>query len=181
MKKSIGVKKAFTLIELIIVLILISITYFLVFSSNNFSIKEQKQNLNLENLKEFLFKNFKFENELKFFCIDDDLSCYVKIDNSVNENFKVEHFFKEAPVVYEYYKDETRLEYSKEKVTDHTYNVVFEFTINRDYKTNEFILDTLEDRIFVFNSIYEKPFIYENLNEAFETFRTNEIEVRDAF
>ena len=56
----IRVKKGFTLIELIIVIVLISTTYFLVFSNNNFNVKQDEKRLDLFNLKEYLIKNFQF-------------------------------------------------------------------------------------------------------------------------
>jgi len=58
--KLIRVKKSFTLIELIIVILIMSATYLLVFSTNSFNIKEQNQKLELDNLKDFLLKKFSF-------------------------------------------------------------------------------------------------------------------------
>ena len=66
----IRVKKSFTLIELIIVIILISTTYFLVFSNNNFHIKTDEKRLDLSSLKDYLMKNFEFEKDISFLCIE---------------------------------------------------------------------------------------------------------------
>lgn len=179
--RSIRVKRAFTLIELIIVLILVFSTYFIIFSNNSFKISEKKEPLTLENLKEQLLKNIQFEKELKFFCIEDDLSCYVKVDGIVNEKTKIKNFFSQRPDIYEYNNSKIRLEYFDEKIEDNSKDVFFEFIIDSDYKTNDFILEYLEEKVYVFNSIYEKPILYKNLNDAFDLFLDNETEVRDAF
>ena len=36
-------------------------------------------------------------------------------------------------------------------------------------------------RLAVYNSVYEKAKIYESINDAFEVFEKNKLEVRDAF
>lgn len=181
MQNSIRVKKAFTLIELIIVILLIGTTYYLVISNNSFKIEKKKENLTLENLKEFLIEKFPFEKNLDFFCIEKDLNCYVKVDDTFVEDFKVEKFFKTIPEVYEYSKIRTRIDFEDKRVNDETQRVCFDLKIDNDFKINEFILDDLQNSIYVFNSIYQKPKIYKNLDEVHEVFNTSEVEVRDAF
>lgn len=176
----IRVKKSFTLIELIIVIVLISTTYFLVFSNNNFNVKQDEKRLDLLNLQEFLLNNFKFENELTFSCIEEKFTCYVKVDGKLDKNFKVINFFKKIPDIYEYNNKEIKIEFDELRVDNRGFNVIFELKINRDYKINEFIIDTKDD-VIVFNSIFTKPLIYKSLNESFEVFKENKIKVKDAF
>jgi hypothetical protein len=52
--------------------------------------------------------------------------------------------------------------------------------INRDYKINEFIIDT-QDSVLVFNSIFTKPLVYKSLNASFEVFKENKTKVKDAY
>lgn len=177
----IRVKKAFTLIELIIVIILISTTYFLVFSNSTFNMKKDVEKLTLLNLKEYLLNNFEFEKELSFLCIEDEFSCYIKKDGILDKDFKVTNFFKTKPDIYEYNSDERKVEFEELRVDNVNHNVIFELKINNDYKTNEFIADTLDSEIFVFNSIFTKPKIYKFLYESIDTFIVNQKEVRDAF
>ena len=177
----IRVKKAFTLIELIIVIVLISTTYFLVFSNNSFSLKKSEKILDLFNLKEYLLNNFEFEKELSFLCIEDDFSCYIKKDGILDKDFKVTNFFKTKPDIYEYNSDERKVEFEELRVDNANHDVIFELKINSDYKTNEFMADTLNSEIFVFNSIFTKPKIYKSLNESFEVFNINKTKVKDAF
>lgn len=177
----IGVKKGFTLIELVIVILIISIVYLLIFSNNSFNIKNQEEKITLYNLKDFLLKNFDFEKELSFLCIEKDFSCYVKTDGKIVEDFKINHFFIKIPDIYEYNIEERRVNFKDLRIENFDYKVVFELKINSDYKTNEFILDTLENKVYVFNSIFTRPKLYETLNESFEAFNLSQIEVKDAF
>lgn len=177
----IRVKKAFTLIELIIVIILISTTYFLVFANNTFKMKKDEKKVTLLNLKEYLLNNFEFEKELSFLCIEENFSCYMKIDGILNKDFKITKFFKTKPDIYEYKKDERKVEFEELRVDNTNHNVIFELKINSDYKTNEFIADTLDSGVFVFNSIFTKPKIYKSLYESMDTFKINQEEVKNAF
>ena len=99
----------------------------------------------------------------------------------IEKDFKINNFFKKRPEIYEYNKQEKKLEFKELRVDNFNYEVIFELKINSDYKTNEFILDTLENEVYVFNSIFTKPKIYKSLNESFEIFNIDQVEVKDAF
>ena len=43
------------------------------------------------------------------------------------------------------------------------------------------IVDTLNEKVYLFNSIFNDVKVYTSLQEVFETFNTNQIEVQDAF
>jgi hypothetical protein len=179
--KLIRVKKSFTLIELLIVILIIGSTYFLIFSNSSFSVKKDEKIVTLFDLKDFLLTNFEFEKELSFICIDENFSCFIKVDDKVDKDFKIEKFFKIKPNIYEYNKDERKMEFEDLRIENFNYRVIFELKINSDYKTNDFIADTLDGKVYVFNSIFTKPKVYNSLNESFELFTLNQIEVRDAF
>ena len=179
--KLIRVKKGFTLIELFIVILIIGSTYFLIFSNSSFSVKKDEKKVTLLDLKEYLLNNFEFEKELSFICIDENFSCFVKVDDKVDKDFKIEKFFKIKPDIYEYNKDEKKVEFEELRVDNFNYRVIFELKINSDYKTNEFIADTLDSGVFVFNSIFTKPKIYKSLHESMDIFKINQEEVKNAF
>lgn len=179
--KLIRVKKSFTLIELIVVILIVSFTYVLIFSTNSFDMKKQNKKLDLYELKDFMIENFPFEKELSFLCIEENFTCFVKVDGYLNKDFKVEYFFKTKPDVYKYQKDEIKMKFQELRVENFNYEVIFELKINSDFKTNEFILDTLENEVYVFNSIFTKPKKYPSLNETYEVFNLQQIEVKDAF
>ncbi len=91
------------------------------------------------------------------------------------------NFFKKVPDVYEYSSSEKKVDFKELRVDNMSYNVIFELKINADYKTNEFIIDTKDNNVFVFNSIFTKPKIYKTLGESLEVFDINKTKVKDAF
>lgn len=177
----IRVKKGFTLIELIVVIILIMSAYFLIFSNSNFALKKEKIALSLENLREVMLENFEFNDELSFVCIEENYECFFKIDGKIDESSGIKNFFKDKPLVYEYNKELNSIEFAQIELNNTKQDIIFEFKINDDYKTNEFILDSYNDKVYIFNSIFKEPKIYSSLNEVKDDFEKNEIEVKNAF
>lgn len=177
----IKVKKSFTLIELIIVIILISVSYYLIFSNSNFKIQDRSKMISIVNIKAYMLKNFPYEDTLSLLCIEDDLSCYIRIDGKIDEELKIENLFKIKPDVYAYTKDEEILEFNTINIENISENVFFELNIDKDFKTNELIVDSLNDKVYIFNSIFPKTQVYNSLSEAFDNFNISQVEVQDAF
>jgi hypothetical protein len=175
------VKKSFTLIELIIVIILISISYYLVFSSSNFKLNNDYKKISFPKIKEYLMKNFEFENKISLVCIDENLVCYIKIDDKINPELKIENLFKTKPDVYEYTKEQELVSFNSIDINNITQDVFFKFEINSDYKSKDVIVDTLEEKIYLFNSLFKEAKVFNSLDELFETFNLNKVEVQDAF
>ena len=180
MKETIRVKKAFTLIEIIIVIFLIIIVTYLVFSNLNFN-TQKKYKVNLENIKSFMLQNFEFENELSLICIEDDaLDCYVIIDRNMNRDIKLENLFSEKPEVYNYDKDLSDFSFSEIRLNDIGYEPFFELKINNDRKHKNIVLDTLDKKVYLFSSILKDSEVFESTNEITDRFSDSEIEVKDA-
>ena len=175
------VKHAFTLIELIIVIILISASYYLMFSNSNFKTTNDKKTISLLNIKKYLLDNFEFENNLSLICINDKFTCFVKVDGVIDEDFKIDNLFIDKPDVYEYKRDEQIIDYESIDINNISQDVFFELKINSDYKFEDVIVDTLNENVYLFNSIFNDVKVYTSLQEVFETFNTNQIEVQDAF
>lgn len=71
-------RKAFSLIELLIVILIIGVVYTI--SVGNFEkVKEQSKKLTLENVKEYL-QSLEYENSAKLLCSDECSECEVIID-----------------------------------------------------------------------------------------------------
>lgn len=179
MKNSIKVYKAFTLIELIIVILLISLVYFLVFSSFDLK-KNQKKDLQIKDLKTYLLNNFSYENNLKFVCLDyESFPCYIFIDNALNEKVKIENLFMKEPRVYEYTKELKDFYLNEVKIENITYQTVFEIEFNKDYKHKDLVLE-VENKVYLFNSISNIVKEYKSTNEILDEFYDKSIEVKDA-
>ena len=175
------VKKACTLIELMVVILLIVVTYFLIFSNSSFKIKKDEIKLSLDNLQEILIKDFQFDKEIAFICIEENFECFIKIDGKLDPKPMVKNFFKEKPSIYEYNKEQKLLEFRQISINNSNENIIFELKINSDYKINEFVLDTNQDKVYIFNSIFKEAKIVDSLKSVLDIFTNNELEVRDAF
>lgn len=173
-------KKSFTLIELIIVILLISIVYFLAFSSFNVK-KEKEYKVNLENIKEFMLNKFSYENTLSLVCIENEIKeCYIFIDDNINKDIKIKNLFTQIPEVYNYNKDLNSYDFTKIRFDDIEYEPFFELKINSDRKQEDIILDTLDEKVYLFSSILKNAKVFKNTNEIIDEFFINEIEVKDA-
>lgn len=180
MKKSIRVKKAFTLIELVLVIILVSVIAILTASSFNFN-TQSKYKVNLENVKEFLLKNFDYNKKLSLTCIEDsDLNCFVFIDSQENKSIKIENLFTQVPNVYYYDKDLSEYEFKKIRLDEVEYEPFFQLEIDHDRKHKNIVLDTIDKKVYLFSSISKKPQVFENTNEIIDRFFDLETEVKDA-
>jgi prepilin-type N-terminal cleavage/methylation domain-containing protein len=175
------VKQGFTLIELIIVIILIAASYYLIFSKSSFKIVDDKKNISVENIKKYLLNNFEFEDELLLICINDKFTCFVKTDGIIDEDSKIVNLFKNKPDVYKYQKEEQIIDYEPIDINNISQDVFFELKINSDYKSEDIVVDTLNEKVYLFNSIFIDAKVYTSLQDVFETFNINQIEVQDAF
>lgn len=165
-----------------LVILLISLTYYFVYSKASFEIKDVKNQFSFIKIKSFLLNNFPYENSLSLVCIESNFDCYIVIDGKIDSKRKIENVFASVPEIYEYNKDQIRLEFEAIRVDDIDYDVIFKYELNSDNKLlEEFIMDTLDDKVYVFNSLNQKPSLYKSLNEAFDIFEQNILEVKDAF
>ena len=128
-----------------------------------------------------MLENFEFNDELSFVCIEENYECFFKIDGKIDESSGIKNFFKDKPLVYEYNKELNSIEFAQIELNNTKQDIIFEFKINDDYKTNEFILDSYNDKVYIFNSIFKEPKIYSSLNEVKDDFEKNELEVKNAF
>ncbi|WP_321314837.1 prepilin-type N-terminal cleavage/methylation domain-containing protein [Halarcobacter sp.] len=178
---NIRVKKGFTLIELIIVILLISIVSLILIPNFNFN-QEKKYKLELKNVKEFMLNNFQFENKLELECIEKDgLNCYIFVDGIMKEDIIIKNLFNQVPKVYNFDKELSDYKFGKIKVDNYEYEPFFELKINRDKKHKNIVLDTYEDKVYLFSSISKKIKLFKNTNEVLDMMYDNSIEVRDAF
>ncbi|MEA3498913.1 MAG: type II secretion system protein [Campylobacterota bacterium] len=172
-------KKAFTLFELIIVIGLVSIIYYMTLS--NFSLKQQKlDSVTLLNLKQNLLK-FEFEDTISLKCVDDkDVECFVLIDNEIQDE-KITNLFKTCPEVYEYSKEQKRIEFDDLELENlESYKICFEFKIDKYKNSSKFIVDT-SDGVFIYDNISKQPKKIKYINDIDLYFDDKISEVKDAF
>ena len=167
--------------ELVIVIVLVSIMYYFVLSNNFRKDEKSKEGLSLLNLKSYLL-TFDFEDSASIKCIQsDDYDCYVFLDNKVEKDLIIKNLFKEKPSIYEYTKAQDSVEFNDLKLdTFEEFGVIFEYGINSDMKTRDLIVDTGE-KIYVFNSMYDKPIELKYLYQVLDNIENRISEVKDVF
>lgn len=172
-------KKSFTLLELIIVIVLISIVYYFTIQNLNFKPKKLDA-LTINNLQEYLSK-IEFDDTIRLDCIDsDDMQCLLFVDENLQKTEKIS-LFKECPVVYEYSKQLKTLEFRDIELKNmESYRVCFSFEMTKNKKSSQFIVQT-NQKIYVFNNINNKPIILKDVSGVYDYFEDKINEVKDAF
>ena len=158
--------RAFTLFELIIVVILIGLIYG-VFVNKLSTRSTQKSEISLKEVREFL-NDFAFKQSVQIVCENDSQECSIYIDDKKTE--QTIKLFKSKPVVYTL--DETGRPkiikfspvFEKEgKIKD----VFFKFKIFKNGSGDSYIVES-EDIFYVFKAIEKKPYVLTRFDEATE-------------
>ncbi len=170
-------KKSFTLIEIIIVTIIISLVYYFSISSFSFS-KIISNKTNIQNIQTFMSK-YSFDNSLSLKCINDGKKCLVFRDGNVTD--EILNLFLEKPIVYEYNKSLKIVEFSDIELEHlQRYEVCFEYNINK-YRKKKDIIVQVKDKVYILNSFTNKVIILEYLNDVIDYFDNLEYKVRNDF
>ncbi|MCK5293960.1 MAG: prepilin-type N-terminal cleavage/methylation domain-containing protein [Arcobacteraceae bacterium] len=178
-KNRIDIKQAFTLIEIIIVVIIIGIVYYFSLSNLNVNSLVKRDNVVLINIKQKLLK-YDFNDNVTLKCIKDGKLCYIFVDG-VQEEKSIENLFKQKPTVYTYDKNLDLIEFEDlEFERLESYEVCFEYSINKYQKSKDMVVE-VDDKVYIFNSIDKKPTIIEYLSDVSIYFEDKENEVKDAF
>ena len=173
-------KKAFTLFELLIAMILISLLYY--FAINSFQNKSFKINdsISLKNLKINLLKNYDFEDNIKIQCIEDDLSCFIFLDGILQKE-KLTTIFKNIPTIYKYSDKLETIEFQPLELEElESYNIIFKYSCKKNHQCDEYIVET-NKAVFIFDDLYNSAKELNSTNEINEYFDKLKREVKDAF
>ncbi len=174
-----NIKQAFTLFELIIVIILVGIIYYLAIS--NFNPQTQKEDtITLTNLKQTL-SSIEFEDTISLKCIDnEEVECFISIDNEVPEE-KFTGLFKRCPEVYEYSKEQKLLEFPVVKLENlEQLDICFEYTLYKNGNSSQMFIDT-GDEVIIYDNISNKPNTIKYINDMSLYFDDKNNEVKNAF
>lgn len=169
-------KKGFTLFELIIVIILFSITIGFISINTNLLTSTDKQNTFL-NIKQTLL-NHQYEKSISIKCTYEK-GCFLFIDEELSEK-KVELEIEDDIEAYTYNDKFEKIEFKDIEPKElESYNVLFELTLNRDRKHKDMIIRN-DDRIYLFNNLYKIPLVFDSLSDVSDYFYKLKDEVRDS-
>ncbi len=171
-------QKAFTLFEIIIVIILISVIYTFTINSFTNGQKRLNNNITLLNLKKYLL-SLEFENNVRIECIEDDLSCFVFVDNILQKE-TIKDLFIEIPNIYNYHRDMDKM-YFKDLDLEQlqSYNIVFKYACKKNGKCDELIVEDT-NIVYLFNNINKAPDTVNYLSDVGDYFYDKIQEVKDA-
>ena len=157
-------KKAFSLIELLIVIMIIGIVYTFVVGNFN-RVVQQRTKLNLENLKEYLTA-LKYEKSAKLLCLDDCSSCEIRIDGKVfntlddflNENVRTYRY----DFLYGYTEKEQEVYFNTDDIEE---DVCFSYEVD-NMGVGSQVLVEFGEKFYDYSSYFTKTKVYNSIGEA---------------
>ncbi|MGM0519362.1 MAG: type II secretion system protein [Campylobacterota bacterium] len=168
-------KRAFTLTELILVIVLVSVIYMLAFS--NLSLFNSSSKIKLSNLKSYLKKQ-SFENSLKLICLENKEECVIYLDNKPTK--KIQNPFGKILSVYKNDENRKRVYFDDIKLDKFYERVSLNLYLDKKGLHNNYIVQN-EDNYIVLDSLKSSFFAYENLNDYLQQKEKNIAEVKNAF
>ena len=150
-------KKAFSLIELLIVILIIGIVYTI--SVGNFEkVKDESKKLTLQNLKEYL-QGLPHEKSAELLCLDDCSECKVLVDG---EKFKeLDDFLDKSVRSYRYDFSYGMVEVEKDD------DVCFSYSVDKKGVGQQVIVE-YKDLFYDFSTYLSPVGVYNSLQEATE-------------
>lgn len=157
-------KKAFSLIELLIVIVIMGVIYTL--AINNFDkLNDKSKNLSLSNLKEYL-KSQTYEKSVGLICLDKCLNCNLFIDS--NKTTDIGEFLNEDvkryryDFLYGYVNIENNLFFNERDTEE---DVCFSYKLDKN-GVGEQVLIEYKDKFYDFSEYFSDVKIYNSLDEA---------------
>ena len=158
-------KRAFTLIELILVVLIMGIVYmFAIGSLDKIKAKNEEKLPTLSNLKRFLLAK-DFEKEARFVCFDDCSSCSVVLDGK--ESSSVSNFFDSEPKSYHYDPTLGMEQIDPEPFFDANgvqKQVCFSYRIYKNGIGDQIAIE-YHDKIYDYSDYFEDVKVYDSVNE----------------
>ena len=168
-------KKAFTLVELLIVIVIIGAVYNLAIS-NFHKLSSKKTTLSLLNLREYL-SSIPHAKSVKLLCLDECQECDIYVDGSKNRALK--GFLDESVISYRYEVVYGFVEKEKEVFFDsdnREKNVCFSYEV--DVKgVGDQVLVEFKDSFYDLSAYIEKTPVYSSIDEARQARENLNIEV----
>ena len=150
-------KKAFSLIELLIVILIIGIVYTL--SIGNFNkIKNETKQISLEGLKDYL-QDFPYEKNVKILCFDDCSGCDIFVDDEKINEKEIEDFLDDTVSVYRYDFSLGMVKLEKDN------EICFSYAIDRR-GIGEQIFVEFNGKVYDFSTYLGSVPVYNSIGEA---------------
>jgi prepilin-type N-terminal cleavage/methylation domain-containing protein len=168
-KKIDNIHKGFSLIELLIVIIIISIVYFLGFSSIE-KASTKKKALSPLNLKSTILKSELFQGEATLMCINKCRSCYIRKD--ISSPFEEYEQSIDLKNIEAYTLDSRDSLHRREYGRYHDEKICLMLNFYTNGSSTQIILKK-EDRIYFLPAFFDEPQEVANIEEAKELWLKN--------
>lgn len=152
-------KKSFTLIELVIVIVITSIIYAVTFS--NFMKPKLDKNVKVESLKSYLY-SLGYQKSVSFICLTSKESCFVMLDDEINK--EIENPFGKILSVYSFDQNRDIIYFDDIKIDDENRRVSLYLKMDKYKVHNNLIVET-EEKVYVLDSAYATIFSYDSISE----------------
>ena len=173
--KSLNSKKGFTLIELIIVILIISLMGFMVFST---MVKQEKdiEELSPLTLRSALQKEFGKNEDLEFFCVEKSTDCHVAKGAEIIPYKGILHLGKDV----ETYKVDkhNKLEKIEDFGRIKDVKITFRYSLYNNGSTSQIVIANSEGVYFI-PSYFGKPQKVDSLDEARELWVKEDFDLTD--
>ncbi len=160
-------KRAFSLIELLIVIMIVGVVYTLAIGNFN-RLSSESSKLTLENLKEYL--NFiKHSENVKLLCLDDCSECDVIVDGVKSKT--IEDFLDESVRVYRYEFSYGAVEIEKEvffNIDDVEEDVCFSYEVDKNGVGDQVLVE-FKEKVYDFSPYFSGTAVYSSIEDAVET------------
>ena len=172
------IKGAFTLIELLIVIVIMGMVYAIIAPNLNLKAYVEEEGLNFNTLYPFL-KKYSYENKIVLKCTNED-GCFVLSDGELTDRIE-NKLFKSEPVVYQYNKNLDVKEFSRLEIEDlESFDIVFEYELNKDGISKDMIVE-VDEKVYIFNSFKNQVIHLNYASDVVDYFDVSKEKVRDAF
>ena len=163
-------KKAFSLIELLIVVLIIGIVYTLAIT-NFQKVGDESQKVTLQTLKKYI-QTFPHEKDVKFLCLDDCSSCDIFVDGKKDEelNGVFDNFLDDTIEVYRYEYNAGLQEIEKEIYFNEEgseESVCFSYTVDKVGVGNQVIIK-FRERVYDYTSYLPITPTFKTIEDAVE-------------
>ena len=158
-------REAFSLIELLIVVLIIGIVYTLAVSSFQ-KVGEESTKVSLKNLREYL-QSINHDDSVRFLCLDDCKSCNIFVDDRLVEELKgsFDNFLDDSIEVYRYdfyqglQQVSTKIYFNSEEVEE---DVCFSYTLDKKGVGGQVFIK-YKKKVYDYTSYLGKTPVYNSL------------------
>ena len=169
-------KKGFTLFELLLVLIIISLVYYLIVPTNLFLKRESSKDFTFKELKRYL-STFSQNKKITLLCTDECKKCKIfdgnkTIDTDIFKNKRVEAFRYRDNYLQE-------IRFFAPKLADTYEEICFKYSYYPKKEIGDELFAKYDGKVYYFSPYFQDTKVFNSIEEAKEFYEKNLRNLRD--